>query len=904
MKNKNYYIAHTHWDKEWYKTYEEFRVKFLKYFREILDTLEKDNNFTSFMFDGQSSVIEDYLQINPNEIERIKKLVKSKRLRLGPWFTLPDNYLTSGESLGRNLLIGSNIAEDFGYSQEVCYIPDSFGQCANMPQLIKSMALKGAIFWRGVDSKSTEKGYFKWKGSDSTEVIAVHLPLGYGYSKKIPEDGTHIEYINEIESMLQKKYVDNKLLFMGGSDHEPIQKKLPELLKEINLYYKENDIDSEIFISNIDDYFDDLIKDIDERTLEYVDGELRSAGDQRIHYGDASSRMDLKQLNRNIEFKLSELLEPILTIGKIYFDIKYDNNLVNYIWKLLFANQAHDSACATCTDEAHEDIKNRYNRANQIIDELILTTNKEIFSKINFKDFGKPIILYNTNVAKRLSEIVNIEIISKTSDFRILDEIGNLINFDLVEQVEIDMVQENIDYCNYLSMVSAAEDYKNENKGENFSNFSNVMYKSLIAIDSNKISGLSFKIVYINEQPSNSKIIQTIDADTTFENNFAKYLIQKNGTLKIITKDMTYDNLLYFESVGDDGDSYDYSPPLKDTKFNTLNSEPKIEVIKSNDFLKKISIKHEMLLPKSLNKDRISRSNDLIKNEYELIVTFWKKKETVDVEVNIKNNSIEHMLSLNLGINEKVLTNIAGQQFGNIKRINTLEIKKDWKESQRNIDYGLYPFQKFVSLQSEKNGLIIGTHDSSEYNIYDDQTLRIILFRSYEYMGKPNLEFRPGRPSGIFWKTPESKMLKPLNYKIKLLSFNGNKESNKAITLIKEEIRQPVNFEVIEDIFFKKAEESINIFSETLISTNESGINMSALKISEKKDKEIIFRFYNHSNADINDVNFNLDKKIKKISFSNFKEQSFKNRELSLEENKIVIPKIRKNEFLTLKLEF
>ena len=132
MKNLHY-IPHTHWDREWHKTFEAFRVRLCYSMEIMLDTLENDKAFSYFMYDAQTSILEDYLTIFPENKDRLKNLISNKRLFVGPWYTQPDFYLISGESFVRNLLIGSNIAEDMGHSMEVGYIPDSFGQAAQTP---------------------------------------------------------------------------------------------------------------------------------------------------------------------------------------------------------------------------------------------------------------------------------------------------------------------------------------------------------------------------------------------------------------------------------------------------------------------------------------------------------------------------------------------------------------------------------------------------------------------------------------------------------------------------------------------------------------------------------------------------------------------------------------------------
>ena len=59
-------VPHTHWDREWYQPFQEFRGRLVRLIERLLDILERDPAFTHFHFDGQTIVIEDYLEIRPD----------------------------------------------------------------------------------------------------------------------------------------------------------------------------------------------------------------------------------------------------------------------------------------------------------------------------------------------------------------------------------------------------------------------------------------------------------------------------------------------------------------------------------------------------------------------------------------------------------------------------------------------------------------------------------------------------------------------------------------------------------------------------------------------------------------------------------------------------------------------
>ncbi len=66
-------ITHTHWDREWYKSYEHFRTRLVYFMDNLIDLLEDNENFQSFLFDGQTVILEDYLSIRPENEPILKK---------------------------------------------------------------------------------------------------------------------------------------------------------------------------------------------------------------------------------------------------------------------------------------------------------------------------------------------------------------------------------------------------------------------------------------------------------------------------------------------------------------------------------------------------------------------------------------------------------------------------------------------------------------------------------------------------------------------------------------------------------------------------------------------------------------------------------------------------------------
>ena len=136
MKHTLHVVPHTHWDREWYQPFQTFRIRLVHLMDRLLDTLARDPAYTHFMLDGQTIVLEDYIQVRPERRAELEAHVRSGRLSIGPWHVLPDEFLVAPESLVRNLLLGDRLCRQFGAKMPVGYIPDPFGHVGQMPQIL------------------------------------------------------------------------------------------------------------------------------------------------------------------------------------------------------------------------------------------------------------------------------------------------------------------------------------------------------------------------------------------------------------------------------------------------------------------------------------------------------------------------------------------------------------------------------------------------------------------------------------------------------------------------------------------------------------------------------------------------------------------------------------------------
>ena len=360
MKKKVIAYLHTHWDREWYREFEVFRLRLLRVFDNVLDLLE-DNKIPSFYFDGQVSALLDYLEIRPEKEKQVRKFIAEKKLFIGPFYTLVDEFLTDRTVFKKNLEIGLKISKDFGCTDFIGYFADTFGHSKNIPPLLIKFGIDKCIVWRGCGDIPSE---FRFNGIDTVNLIR-------GYFMDIFSAPLTIEQKAEwLKGNLDKIAAKSKdyLLLPIGADHLGVEPDITEQINKVNSLLE----DYEIKLSNPFEYFE-LVKDNFKR-FEWND-ELRDNSLTFILQGSFSARMKLKQYN----VKCTYLLEQADKLQKKYGS-QY-NAIIEYAYKLLLKNQAHDGIYGCSTDLVHRENITRYEKIIQIANTII----EELRLKYNFK---------------------------------------------------------------------------------------------------------------------------------------------------------------------------------------------------------------------------------------------------------------------------------------------------------------------------------------------------------------------------------------------------------------------------------------------------------------------------------------------------------------------------------------
>jgi len=338
-------LNHTHWDREWYESFESFRFKLTEGLRYVVDRLET-GQFDNFFLDGQTIVLDDYRDVvSADEYEQLIKWIRLGKIEVGPWYLLADEFLVAGEALIQNLKIGTKMARELGSKYDIGYLPDTFGHIGQMPQILEQFGIGHAILWRGAVSDSFEN---IWIAPNGSRVKTFVLPLFEGYYQQFLK---HEAFQEEMADYLKRNepfVKSGHYLVMNGADHTFTAPDLKDRLDAINLPVRQ---------SLMSDYVDAVASHHPTTTIH---GEQRDPSKIFILPGVLSTRTYLKRDNQLVED------EVLNTLGFLnaFLGTETRNDLFReYVWKLILQNQPHDSICGCSIDAVHDEMETRSARA-------------------------------------------------------------------------------------------------------------------------------------------------------------------------------------------------------------------------------------------------------------------------------------------------------------------------------------------------------------------------------------------------------------------------------------------------------------------------------------------------------------------------------------------------------------
>lgn len=357
-------VPHTHWDREWYLPFEAFRERLVDMMDHLIELLDSEPRFAHFHLDGQTAMIHDYLDVRPDREADVRRLARSGKLSVGPWFTQMDEFLVSGESLIRNLEWGLRDARELAGlepSEAIGYLPDQFGHVAQMPQILSNAGVRRAMVWRGVPSQ-IDRLTFAWRSPDGSEVAAEYLLGGYwlGGSLLGCDDAECLaKAVDGCVATLAPMATRDALLVTVGADHSLGSAKLAPLLDEVA---SSNGVPAEIASLSA------FLASSEPSGVASWEGELRSAARAHMLPNVYSNRVHQKRERGRVEALVERYAEPLAALVPGF---GWPQMELERAWRLLLWNGAHDSVCGCGVDEVARAVDGRHAEARSIAEDIV-----------------------------------------------------------------------------------------------------------------------------------------------------------------------------------------------------------------------------------------------------------------------------------------------------------------------------------------------------------------------------------------------------------------------------------------------------------------------------------------------------------------------------------------------------
>ncbi len=340
-------ILHTHWDREWYQPAAAFRARLVPMMDDLLDALEREPEFRSFLLDGQTVLVEDYLRVRPEAEERVRRHAAAGRLQTGPWYVLADELTPSAESLLRNLLLGTADAERLDGGLAALYSPDAFGHPAAMPSLAREFGLGAGVLWRGLAPRAGDGDLFRWRAPDGAAMLLYHLPRdGYEVGAALPADERLLPaaWLAMRDGLVGRARSPHVAVFVGADHHaaHPAPGRLRALLAALEPGH-------EVRISRLDEFLAAAAEHV--HAVPDVAGELRwSYGYTWTLQGTHGTRLPLKRRNARAELDFERFAEPLAALAARAGG-RDRRALLRAGWRTLVRAHFHDTICGCSHDD-------------------------------------------------------------------------------------------------------------------------------------------------------------------------------------------------------------------------------------------------------------------------------------------------------------------------------------------------------------------------------------------------------------------------------------------------------------------------------------------------------------------------------------------------------------------------
>ncbi len=857
-------IPHSHWDREWYMSFEQHRMRLVELFDALIETMENHPEYNYYHMDGQYIVIEDYLEIRPQMKDRLLKLIRDDRIQVGPWYVLQDEYLTSGEANVRNMLYGIKLCKELGADPVMTgYFPDAFGNISQAPQILQGFGIDNAAFGRGVgsiladnqvgDEKIKKPSEWLWQSPDGSEVMGVMFIPWYHNAMELPRNPEKLKKrLDNLVATLEKSAATPHMLGLNGCDHQPVQTDLHEVIKTAQELYGD---ELEIKQSNFKDLVAAL-RPYKERFTPFageINGQHTSGACPLIC--TASAHVKLKQKNHRGQNILERIAEP-LSMMALLAGGKYHQDELFYAWKKLMQNHPHDSICCCSCDEVTREMDTRFEKSYEVARFVQDEAMDHMVSQIDTAAFGeRSITVFHTASGTTRGTV--------TAYVDYPEESG--IEFLYVTKADGTVVPSEVKKIGRTFTYTLPKDkFRQPTYVDRF--------EVTLLVEAEGM-GYETYAVHVGEKAEKSTVTAT---ENGLENELLAVTVEKDGTVTIKDKrsGQEYRNNLIYEDAGDRGDLYNFVETKDFTRCYAAAALKGCRVAAQNDCYATLVLETEMAIPAGIAEKM--RTEETVSHTITTYLTVTAGIGRVDVKTVLNNQSENHRLRA-LFVPEIMAERVQAEgQFDVVDR--EIVPAAEWENPcycQR--------IQAFFALQNGNRGLMIAVRGLNEYEILRDgkNTMALTLLRAVDQVGDWG-----------YFPTPDGQCKGEHTLCYSIIPFD---QSNKDAAMQE-------GFAFHGDPLIAKASaahEGVLPAADTLFALKGDTLVFSAFKKAEKRNTAIL-RFYNAS-ANTQTATLQLKRSAKGVWMVNLAEE--RQQRLAVENGAVTLS-VGGKKIITLEIEF
>lgn len=750
-KRTAHYVASTHWDREWYEPFQDYRFRLVRLLDDVLDLMKAQPEFKYFHTDGQAILVEDYLEVRPEREAELKELARQGRFIVGPWYVMPDEFVVSGESLIRNLELGLETSARYGTPARVGFVCDMFGHISQLPQILRGFGIDNAFLFRGTNDR-THRAIWRWQGADGSELIVNRFPRIHGYTayafhvRKVMALDQPFEMQKALDELLQmvdrekNRHATPSFLLFDGSDHIEVEPRTLELLRRANQQLK----DVHIVHSHLEAFLKD-IRSQQNAITDVFKGELRDPAelgdDALLLHGVLSSRMYLKQANARCENELCFWAEPFAafadqtraTSGPVSPCEPYPHQYLHLSWRYLITNHAHDSMCGCSLDAVHDDMMGRFRQSMQISSHVASDALRQIAlsaARRELSDDEFAVVVFNPG-SEELVGPVDLTFLIPAKTTALFAE-GN--NFEM--KVGFRLIDVNNHEIPYQLV---GQRWNRRHRERPLKKFPGPDDRHEIDVTAElRVPAYGYTTLVCRPMAPGTPTRypgSMLANHRTIENKFLRVSAEPNGTLRMLDKRTgeTYEELLTFEDVADIGDGWYHGRPVNDEVCLSTGAIADIAVVANGPFKATLRITLRMNLPQAFAFDRMTRSEQRAELHVTSYVTLRRGADHLEVRTVVENNIRDHRLRVVLSSGVNAQTYFSDSAFDVVERPialrhNNAEYRELEVETKPQ-----YTWTATVDQSGRRRGLAVVSMGLPESAVCDTaaRPIALTLFRSF-----------------------------------------------------------------------------------------------------------------------------------------------------------------------------